>query len=290
MRTSQYAEESNVIDNSYSYREREGGRGDRDQASQSPSLLNIFEAISIKVASPDVIRSGATARSKPDTINYRSFKPRRRTLCERNSPPARLGVNCGKYKRSSPRHHCDRCGSNHAGQGPSRAHGPHRAGRPVSHIWFLSACQPHSLMLDMTGPTPREAHHYEDWVVTYPGEPAQLGQALGETNTAAKDDYGASFKATWGLCHRAALQQCATEAPRRAAVLSGHQEQGQPGRTLQEAPPHEGFIRAIAPRVDYNGSAPGDSADLRPLVRSKSAFRTSDLNDLYAGSSTATNR
>ena len=135
-----------MIDSAYSYRDKQN----RDQNEQ-------FDAISINVASPEVIKSWSYGEVKnPETINYRSLKPEKGGLfCERIFGPSRdWECNCGKYKRVKNKGLiCDRCGVEVTQAKVRRERMGHiDLAVPVSHIWFFK-CTPSriGLMLDMPG-------------------------------------------------------------------------------------------------------------------------------------------
>ena len=140
-----------MIDNSFNSKEM--------PAQQQTSGMSAFEVVSIKVASPEVIRSWSHGEIKnPETINYRSFKPEKGGLfCERIFGPQKdWECNCGKYKRVKNKGIiCDRCGVEVTQSKVRRERMGHiELAVPVSHIWFFK-CMPSriGLMLDMTART-----------------------------------------------------------------------------------------------------------------------------------------
>ena len=184
-----------MIDNSYVPKDKEIPA--RQQQGNSA-----FEAVSIKVASPEVIRSWSHGEIKnPETINYRSFKPEKGGLfCERIFGPQRdWECNCGKYKRVKHKGIiCDRCGVEVTLSKVRRERMGHiELAVPVSHIWFFK-CMPSriGLMLDMTARTLERIIYYEDWVVTDPGDtPLTLGQSLNEMDyRQAREEYQDAFQ------------------------------------------------------------------------------------------------
>ena len=188
-----------MIDNSYVPKDKEIPA--RQQQGNSA-----FEAVSIKVASPEVIRSWSHGEIKnPETINYRSFKPEKGGLfCERIFGPQRdWECNCGKYKRVKHKGIiCDRCGVEVTLSKVRRERMGHiELAVPVSHIWFFK-CMPSriGLMLDMTARTLERIIYYEDWVVTDPGDtPLTLGQSLNEMDyRQAREEYQDAFQADMG--------------------------------------------------------------------------------------------
>ena len=168
--------------------------------------VNSFGAVSINVASPDVIRSWSFGEVKnPETINYRSFKPEKGGLfCERIFGPTRdWECNCGKYKRVKNKGIvCDRCGVEVTQSKVRRERMGHiELAVPVSHIWFFK-CMPSriGLMLDMTSKNLERVIYYENWVVTDSGDtPLEVGSTLTELEyRQAREDYGNSFDADMG--------------------------------------------------------------------------------------------
>ena len=112
--------------------------------SASSSAWSSFDAIRIKIASPEVIRSWSKGEvKKPETINYRTFKPERDGLfCERIFGPTRdWECNCGKYKRIKHKGIiCDRCGVEVTLSKVRRERMGHiELAAPVSHIWFFKS-------------------------------------------------------------------------------------------------------------------------------------------------------
>lgn len=144
-----------MIDNTYAYRELLG-----------KSSASSFGAVSINVASPEVIRSWSFGEVKnPETINYRSFKPEKGGLfCERIFGPTRdWECNCGKYKRVKHKGIvCDRCGVEVTQAKVRRERMGHiELAVPVSHIWFFK-CMPSriGLVLDMTAKSLEHVIYY----------------------------------------------------------------------------------------------------------------------------------
>ena len=133
-------------------------------AQQQTPGMSAFEVVSIKVASPEVIRSWSHGEIKnPETINYRSFKPEKGGLfCERIFGPQK-DCNCGKYKRVKNKGIiCDRCGVEVTQSKVRRERMGHiELAVPVSHIWFFK-CMPSriGLMLDMTARTLERIIYY----------------------------------------------------------------------------------------------------------------------------------
>ena len=153
-----------------------------------------FDYISIRIASPEEIRGPRDPKererlelqgqrtwwswgevTKPETINYRSFKPEKDGLfCERIFGPVKdWECHCGKYKRIRYRGViCDRCGVEVTlSQGAARAHGPHRARVPVAHIWFFKTLpSPMGNLLNITLRDLERVIYYSNYIVIEPGK------------------------------------------------------------------------------------------------------------------------
>lgn len=272
-----------MIDNTYAYRELLG------QASSSS-----FSAVTINVASPEVIRSWSFGEVKnPETINYRSFKPEKGGLfCERIFGPTRdWECNCGKYKRVKHKGIiCDRCGVEVTQSKVRRERMGHiDLAVPVSHIWFFK-CMPSriGLMLDLTARTLERIIYYEDWVVTSPGDtPLKLGQSLNDLEyRQAKDDYGDAFEAQMGaVAIRTLLEKIELDTLRVEldGLLGSTKNKAIRKKLSKRLRLVEGFINSKSrPEWMIMEVLPVIPPDLRPLVPLEGGrFATSDLNDLY---------
>jgi DNA-directed RNA polymerase subunit beta' len=158
----------------------------------------VFDQIRISIASPEKILSWSYGEiKKPETINYRTFKPERDGLfCARIFGPIKdYECLCGKYKRMKYKGIiCEKCGGrSHAVARPSRAHGPHRARRSVAHIWFLKSLPSRiGLLLDMTLKDLERILYFEYYVVLEPGLTALKDRQLlsEEEYLRAQDEYG----------------------------------------------------------------------------------------------------
>ncbi len=272
-----------MIDNTYAYRELLG-----------QSSTSAFGAVSINVASPDVIRSWSHGEVKnPETINYRSFKPEKGGLfCERIFGPTRdWECNCGKYKRVKHKGIvCDRCGVEVTQSKVRRERMGHiELAVPVSHIWFFK-CMPSriGLMLDLTARTLERIIYYEDWVVTDPGDtPLKLGHSLTELEyRQARDDYGDAFQADMGAPAIHTLMEKVELEPLRVqleAELKDTRNKAIRKKLAKRLRLVEGFINSTSrPEWMILKVLPVIPPDLRPLVPLEGGrFATSDLNDLY---------
>ena len=272
-----------MIDSAYSYRDKQN----REQ--NEP-----FDAISINVASPEVIRSWSFGEVKnPETINYRSFKPEKGGLfCERIFGPVRdWECNCGKYKRVKHKGiTCDRCGVEVTVAKVRRERMGHiELAVPVSHIWFFK-CLPSriGLILDMPAKDLEKVLYYEEYVVTDPGDTGfYLGKTLSEDKYfEACEDYGDSFVADMGAQAIKTLLEKIDLAAEKAKLeedlktSNNKANRKKWGKRLRLI---EGFMAGNSrPEYMIMTILPVMPPDLRPLVPLDGGrFATSDLNDLY---------
>src|SRR5436305_6079757 len=168
--------------------------------------LTDFNAIKIKLASPEEIRSWSYGEvRKPETINYRTFKPERDGLfCAKIFGPVKdYECLCGKYKRLKHRGViCEKCGVEVTLAKVRRERMGHiELASPVAHIWFLKSLPSRmGMVLDMTLRDIERALYFEAYVVTEPGmTPLNRGQLLTEDDYLAKlEQYGDDFSATMG--------------------------------------------------------------------------------------------
>src|SRR6201998_1994715 len=157
-----------------------------------------FDQIKIGIASPERIRSWSFGEiKKPETINYRTFKPERDGLfCARIFGPIKdYECLCGKYKRMKYRGIiCEKCGVEVTLSKVRRDRMGHiELASPVAHIWFLKSLPSRiGLLLDMTLKDLERILYFENYVVIEPGlTPLKLHQLLSEEEYAkAQDDYG----------------------------------------------------------------------------------------------------
>ena len=171
---------------------------------QSP--VEDFDAIRIGLASPDMVRSWSFGEvKKPETINYRTFKPERDGLfCAKVFGPIKdYECLCGKYKRLKHRGVvCEKCGVEVTQTKVRRERMGHiELASPVAHIWFLKSLPSRiGLMLDMTLREIERVLYFEAFVVIEPGmTPLEQGQLLtDETYLEAIEQYGDEFDARMG--------------------------------------------------------------------------------------------
>ncbi len=267
----------------------------KDTPGQQPyQPLSAFEAIVIKVASPETIRSWSHGEVKnPETLNYRTLKPERGGLfCEKIFGPTRdWECSCGKYKRIKHKDVvCDRCGVEVTLSKVRRERMGHiELAVPVSHIWFFK-CMPSriGLMLDMTAKHLEEIIYYETWVVTDPGDtPLELGQIIeADKYEETKEEYGDSFEADMGAPAIRKLLESIELEPLRAELelkLNSTKNKAERRKLTRRLRLVEGFIASNSrPEWMILEVLPVIPPDLRPLVHLDGGrIATSDLNDLY---------
>src|SRR5215218_5256891 len=157
-----------------------------------------FDAIKIGLASPELIRSWSYGEvKKPETINYRTFKPERDGLfCAKTFGPVKdYECLCGKYKRLKHRGViCEKCGVELALAKVRRERMGHiELASPVAHIWFLKSLPSRiGLLLDMTLRDIERVLYFEQYIVLEPGlTPLKQYQLLTESDyLKAQEDYG----------------------------------------------------------------------------------------------------
>jgi DNA-directed RNA polymerase subunit beta' len=169
--------------------------------------LSDFDLIRISLASPEQIRSWSWGEvKKPETINYRTYKPERDALfCAKIFGPIRdYECLCGKYKRMKYRGViCEKCGVEVTTSKVRRERMGHiELASPVAHIWFLKSLPSRiSTLLDLTLKDVEKVLYFESYIITDPGmSPFSYGELLTEEQYArAQDEYGEdSFTAMIG--------------------------------------------------------------------------------------------
>src|SRR6201995_244296 len=171
-----------------------------------PQGTPTFDEIRISIASPERIRAWSHGEiKKPETINYRTFKPERDGLfCARIFGPIKdYECLCGKYKRMKFRGiACEKCGVEVTLTKVRRERMGHiELASPVAHIWFLKSLPSRiGLMVDLTLKELERVLYFEAFVVTDPGlTPLNRAQLLTEDDYIAKlEQYGDDFSATMG--------------------------------------------------------------------------------------------
>src|SRR5690348_16386219 len=255
-----------------------------------------FDRIKISLASPDqILRWSHGEIKKPETINYRTFKPERDGLfCARIFGPVKdYECLCGKYKRMKYKGIvCEKCGVEVTVQKVRRDRMAHiELASPVAHIWFLKSLPSRiGLMLDMTLKDLERVLYFENYVTIEPGlTPLKERQLLTEDEYyKAQDDYGEdSFTAKIGaeairdLLIAIDLEQLRDQLRKDISETSGVGEK--PKKMVKRLKLVEAFIDSgNRPEWMILTQVPVIPPELRPLVPLDGGrFATSDLNDLY---------
>jgi len=253
-----------------------------------------FDAISIGLASPEKIRSWSYGEvKKPETINYRTFKPERDGLfCAKIFGPVKdYECLCGKYKRLKHRGVvCEKCGVEVTLSKVRRERMGHiELASPVAHIWYLKSLPSRmGLMLDMTLREIERVLYFEAYVVIDPGmTELERGQLMTEeTYLEAMEQYGDEFDARMGA-----------EAVRELLMSTNVKEEVDTLRGEIPETKSETKLKKMTKRLKLlesfmsSGNKPEWMVlkvlpilppELRPLVPLDGGrFATSDLNDLY---------
>jgi DNA-directed RNA polymerase subunit beta' len=256
--------------------------------------INDYGSVRISLASPEDIRSWSYGEvKKPETINYRTYRPERDGLfCERIFGPEKdWECFCGKYKGIKHKGIvCDKCGVMITHSRVRRKRMGHiNLAAPVAHIWFFKA-MPSRLgtLLDLKTSTLEKVVYFQDYIVIDPGDtPLEDKQLLTEEEfRQARAKYGAEFDADMGaeavkkMLRKLDLVRLSEEL--REELLSTRSKQRQKDiikrlRTVE-------MLRDSGNEADWMilEAIPVIPPDLRPLVLLDSGnFATSDLNDLY---------
>ncbi|RJL09447.1 DNA-directed RNA polymerase subunit beta' [Paracoccus siganidrum] len=254
-----------------------------------------FDEIKISLASPEEILAWSFGEvKKPETINYRTFKPERDGLfCARIFGPIKdYECLCGKYKRMKYRGLvCEKCGVEVTLQKVRRERMGHiELAAPVAHIWFLKSLPSRiGLMLDMTLRDLERILYFENYVVIEPGlTDLSYGQLLSEEEFLdAQDQYGAdAFSADIGAeAIRAMLANIdlAATAEQLREDLKEATGELKPKKIIKRLKIVESFLESgNRPEWMVLTVIPVIPPELRPLVPLDGGrFATSDLNDLY---------
>ncbi|MDF1857245.1 DNA-directed RNA polymerase subunit beta' [Pseudooceanicola sp.] len=255
----------------------------------------VFDEIKVSLASPERILSWSYGEiKKPETINYRTYKPERDGLfCARIFGPIKdYECLCGKYKRMKYRGVvCEKCGVEVTLQKVRRERMGHiELAAPVAHIWFLKSLPSRiGLMLDMTLRDLERVLYFENYVVIEPGlTDLQYGQMLTEEEFMdAQDAYGMdAFTANIGAeAIREMLAQIDldSEAEQLRADLAEATGELKPKKIIKRLKVVESFLESgNRPEWMVMTVIPVIPPELRPLVPLDGGrFATSDLNDLY---------
>ncbi|HWW31841.1 MAG TPA: DNA-directed RNA polymerase subunit beta', partial [Steroidobacteraceae bacterium] len=253
-----------------------------------------FDSIKIGLASPEMIRAWSYGEvKKPETINYRTFKPERDGLfCAKIFGPVKdYECLCGKYKRLKHRGVvCEKCGVEVTQSKVRRERMGHiELASPTAHIWFLKSLPSRiGLMLDMTLREIERVLYFEAFVVIDPGmTPMQRGQLLtDEMYLEAIEEHGDEFDARMGaeavyeLMRTIDLPQ---EIVKVREEMAGTSSETKLKRLSKRLKLIESFVESgNKPEWMVMTVLPVLPPDLRPLVPLDGGrFATSDLNDLY---------
>ncbi|HJU09119.1 MAG TPA: DNA-directed RNA polymerase subunit beta' [Rhodanobacteraceae bacterium] len=253
-----------------------------------------FDAIKIALASPDLIRSWSWGEvKKPETINYRTFKPERDGLfCAAIFGPVKdYECLCGKYKRMKHRGVvCEKCGTEVTLAKVRRERMGHiELASPVAHIWFLKSLPSRiGLMLDMTLRDIERILYFEAYVVIDPGLTSlERGQMLTEDQyLTAVEEHGDEFDARMGAEAVYELLRSLDlngEMVRLKEEIAATNSETKLKRLTKRIKLIEAFIDSgNRPEWMVMTVLPVLPPDLRPLVPLEGGrFATSDLNDLY---------
>ena len=255
----------------------------------------VFDEIKVSLASPERILSWSFGEiKKPETINYRTFKPERDGLfCARIFGPTKdYECLCGKYKRMKYRGVvCEKCGVEVTLQKVRRERMGHiELASPVAHIWFLKSLPSRiGLMLDMTLRDLERVLYFENYVVIEPGlTDLTYGQMMTEEEYMdAQDTFGMdAFTANIGaeaIREMLAAIDLETEAEQLRADLKEATGELKPKKIIKRLKVVESFLESgNRPEWMILTVVPVIPPELRPLVPLDGGrFATSDLNDLY---------
>ena len=252
-----------------------------------------FFAIKIQLASPQTIRSWSYGEvTKPETINYRSFKPERDGLfCERIFGPVKdWECSCGKYKRVRFRGIvCDRCGVEVTQSKVRRDRLGHiELAVPVSHIWFFKSIPTRiGYLLDLSIRQLEKILYYESYVVIDPGNtPLKHKDIISEEEYSELEQSGKEFVAKMGaeaileVLRQVDVEELSISLRAQVKIETSAQRKKDSLKRLrvieafrQSQNKPEWMILTVLPIIP---------PDLRPLVPLEGGrFATSDLNDLY---------
>ena len=254
-----------------------------------------FDQIRISIASPEKILSWSFGEiKKPETINYRTFKPERDGLfCARIFGPVKdYECLCGKYKRMKYKGIiCEKCGVEVTLSKVRRERMGHiELAAPVAHIWFLKSLPSRiSALLDMTLKDVERVLYFENYIVLEPGlTPMKQHQMLTESEyMKAQEDYGEdAFTASIGaeaireILMSINLEQLREQLREELRTATGELKPKKIAKRLKLV---ESFLESgNRPEWMILTQVPVIPPELRPLVPLDGGrFATSDLNDLY---------
>ena len=261
---------------------------------KSQTQIEDFDSIRIGLASPQLIRSWSFGEvKKPETINYRTFKPERDGLfCAKIFGPVKdYECLCGKYKRLKHRGViCEKCGVEVALSKVRRDRMGHiELASPVAHIWFLKSLPSRiGLLLDMTLRDIERVLYFESFVVIDPGMTTlEKGQLLSdEQYYEALEEFGDDFEAKMGaeaVQDLMADMDVNEEANRLREEIPQTNSETKLKKLSKRLKLLDGFVNSgNKPEWMVLNVLPVLPPDLRPLVPLDGGrFATSDLNDLY---------
>ncbi|MBM3304679.1 MAG: DNA-directed RNA polymerase subunit beta' [Candidatus Aminicenantes bacterium] len=253
-----------------------------------------FDRVRISIASPEKIKSWSWGEvTKPETINYRTFKPEKDGLfCAKIFGPINdFECLCGKYKRMKYRGIiCERCGVEVTKSKVRRERMGHiQLASPVAHIWFFKSPPSRiGLVLDLSIKDLEKVLYFESYIVIDPADtPLKEKQLLNEEEFKdAQDKYGDKFEASIGaeaikfLLEKISIQK---EAERLRKLMKKETSQQRKLRHAKRLRVFKALKRSgNHPEWMVLDVVPVIPPDLRPLVRLDGGrFATSDLNDLY---------
>ncbi len=254
-----------------------------------------FDAMRIRIASPEKIRSWSYGEvKKPETINYRSFKPERDGLfCAKIFGPTKdWECNCGKYKRMKHRGIvCDKCGVEVIQSKVRRERMGHiELAAPVAHIWFLKGVPSRiGILLDMSLKQLEKILYFESYVVVDPGNTSLKEKELltEERYRECLEEFGSqSFRVGIGAeAIRELLRKVDVEAlwNDRDTTMKGSVTSATNKKLTKRLKVIEAFFKSgNNPEWMIMDAIPVLPPELRPLVPLDGGrFATSDLNDLY---------
>jgi DNA-directed RNA polymerase subunit beta' len=257
-------------------------------------LRTDFDAIRISLASPDKILSWSHGEvTKPETINYRTFKPERDGLfCAKIfGPITDWECLCGKYKRMKHRGViCDKCGVEVTQAKVRRERMGHiQLATPVSHVWFFKGLPSRiGHLLDISLRDLERILYFEAYVVIDPGQTELKQNSLltEEQYRKAREDYGHKFKAQMGaeaikeLLKHVRIEELAEELRVKMRAETSAQKKLKYAKRLKVV---DSFRKSSnQPAWMILDVIPVIPPELRPLVPLDGGrFATSDLNDLY---------
>jgi DNA-directed RNA polymerase subunit beta' len=261
---------------------------------QKPKNPSSIEAFKVSIASPEQILEWSYGEvKKPETINYRTFKPERGGLfCGAIFGPIKdYECICGKYKRMKHRGVvCEKCGTEVIESKVRRERMGHiKLATPVAHIWFLKSLPSRiGAILDLTLRELERVLYYESYIVLDAGDtPFKVGQILSEIEfRRAQDQFGAEFNAGIGAeSIKELLQKIDLEVLRKELrdQLAEVASEAKRKKLIKRLRIIEAFCQSVnKPDWMIMDVLPVLPPDLRPLVPLDGGrFATSDLNDLY---------